>query len=52
VGFNFGFMGTMFAAALGGYTLQLGMMLSILIAAGLGAIAAGATWVVMELKGP
>jgi hypothetical protein len=52
VGFNFGFMGTMFAAALGGYTLQLGMMLSILIAAVVGAIAAGATWVVMELKGP
>lgn len=52
VGFNFGFMGTMFAVMMAGYGLQLGMILSILLAAGVGAVAAGATWVVMELKGP
>lgn len=52
VGFNFGFMGTMFALMMAGYGLELGMILSILIAAGIGAAAAGVTWVVMELKGP
>ncbi len=52
VGFNFGFMGTMVVAAVGGYTLQLGMIMSILMAAAVGAVAAGITWVFMELKGP
>ena len=51
MGFNFGFMGAMFAAALAGYTLN-HLWLSLGAALGVGVIAAGASWVVIELKGP
>ncbi len=51
VGFNFGFMGTMMAALTLGYTLN-HVWLSLGVAAVIGAVSAGVTWVVMELKGP